>query len=177
MYWTEFLAGSIQRAKWSFDPPYEAVRNYDRSPTIVDGVWYLAAGDLYAIDIETGKRLWAFEANGAIDPVTVWEDMVFVGSNRTSKLHAIDAATGSSVWGLDGDWMASSSAVEDGVLYVHSMDGHIHTFDARSGDYIWSVDIGYHRFESPVVVSEGVIYVGYQLNHSGVYAYKVPDSR
>ena len=100
---------------WSFEPDYSAVRHYDRPPTIVDGVWYLAAGDLHALDIDTGKVLWRFKANGAIDPVTVWEDMVFVGSNRTSKLHAIDAATGSSVWGLDGDWKASFSAGSSAV--------------------------------------------------------------
>ena len=92
---------------WSFEPDYSAGRHYDRPPTIVDGVWYLAAGDLHALDMDTGRVLWKFEANGAIDPVTVWEDMVFVGSHWTSKLHAIDAATGSSAWGLDGEWVAS----------------------------------------------------------------------
>ena len=159
---------------WSFEPDYSAVRHYDRPPTIVDGVWFLAAGDLHALDMDTGRVLWKFEANGAIDPVTVWEDedMVFVGSHWTSKLHAIDAATGSSVWGLDGEWVASSSAVENGVLYVHSLDGHIHTFDARNGDYIWSLDIGYHHWTAPFVISEDVLYVGY---YGGVYAYKVPQ--
>ena len=168
--------GETGKVIWRFEPDYSAVRHYDRPPTIADGVWYLAAGDLHALDINTGKVLWKFKANGAIDPVTVWEDMVFVGSNRTSKLHAIDAATGSSVWGLDGDWKASfsagSSAVIDGVLYVPS--GQIHTFDARSGDYIWSVDNRISLWEPPVV-SEGVMYVGYRLNHSGVWAYKVPQ--
>ena len=67
----------------------------------------------------------------------------------------------------------------DGVVYANSLTGYLHTFDARTGEPIWSVEIGYHLggTEDPYLVSGGVVYVGYQLADSGIYAFAAPDGR
>ena len=103
--------------------------------------------------------------------------MVFV--TGVEAFHALDSATGNEIWSLDADWALGAVAVIDGVLYANSLSGYLHTFDARTGESIWSVQIGYHLggIEDPYVVSGGVVYVGYQLADSGVYAFAAPAGR
>ena len=100
--------------------------------------------------------------------------MVFVTGDEA--FHALDAATGKEIWSLDAGWSLGEVTVVDGVLYANSLDGYLHTFDARTGEPFWSVEIGYHLGgeSEPYVVSGGVVYVGYQLANSGVYALSAP---
>ena len=61
-----------------------------------------------------------------------------------------------------------------------------HTLDAFTGELIWSVDIGYHWWQRPFAVSDGMVYVGYlptsrtegqDRSSSGVYACAAPRGK
>ena len=147
----------------------------DRPPFISDGVWPLVAnGALRALDAATGQTLWTFEEDYALFVSGVANGMVFV--TGIEAFHALDSATGDEIWSLDDDWNLGEVKEVDGVLYAHS--DYLHTFDARTGDPIWSVQIGgyFSGPGKPYLVSGGVVYVGYRLADSGVYAFAAPGN-
>jgi len=161
---------------WSYEIEHGGLG--DRPAYIVDGVWPLVEfGVLHALDAATGQPLWSFDE----DPVTfvsgVADGMVFVTGSEA--FHALDAATGKELWNLDADWGIGEVTVIDGVLYANSLDGYLHTLDAWTGKPLWSVHIGYHLggTTKPYTVWGGVVYVGYQLDDSGIYAFNAPGGR
>ena len=98
---------------------------------------------------------------------TIVGNTVYVCSSVTEKrrtygtVYAIDRLYGDELWvseRLDGKlWV--TPAVEDGVLYISTYDGHLYALDAVTGEVqSWSYtgDVG---FVSSPVVRDGVIYV------------------
>ena len=169
------LEESTGKQRWKYDIDYDF---WGRPPVIVDGVWTMVEPDvLHGLDAATGRLLWSFEGDRAAFVSGVSEGMVFVTGDEA--FHALDAATGKELWSLDADWHIGEVKVVDGVLYANSLDGYLHTLDARTGDPIWSVDIGYHQGGTgkPYVISGEVVYVGYQLEDSGIYAFAAPNGR
>ena len=154
---------------WSYKADYAAL-GFPFPPLVVDNVVYLAARELEALDTSTGQRLWSYDVNYP-QVSTVVNGMVFV-INILGSLYVLDAETGALVWSRE-DWQLSSVLVVNGVLYADSHDGYLHTLNARTGEPIWSVDIGY-QWRRRFAVSGGVVYVGYQLANSGVYAFIAP---
>ena len=154
---------------WSYKADYAAL-GFPFPPLVVDNVVYLAARELEALDTSTGQRLWSYDVNYP-QVSTVVNGMVFV-INILGSLYVLDAETGALVWSRE-DWQLSSVLVVNGVLYADSHDGYLHTLNARTGEPIWSVDIGY-QWRRRFAVSGGVVYVGYQLADSGVYAFTAP---
>ena len=161
---------------WQYD--IESYAGPSRPPAVAGGVWALVdGGAVQAIDAATGQPLWSYEDDYVIYVSGVLDGMVFVTGGEA--FHALDAATGREMWSLDANWGFGEVTVVDGVLYANSLDGYLHTFDARTGDPFWSVEVGYHLggADKPYLVSGGVVYVGYQLADSGVYAFISPSGR
>ena len=157
---------------WSYEVDYGGLP--DRPPFVVDGVLLtVGLGVLHALDAATGQHLWTFEEDLAQFVSAVSEGMVFVVG--VSAFHALDAATGGKVWSLEDGWGLGEVTVTNGVLYANSLTGYLHTVDATTGEPIWSIRIGYHfgGVDKPFLVSDGVVYVGYQLADSGIYALRV----
>jgi outer membrane protein assembly factor BamB len=63
---------------------------------------------------------------------------VFVGSRDGHKVHAFDAITGHALWNATtNDWVHSSPAVANGVVYIGNEAGDLYAFNAASGGLIW----------------------------------------
>lgn len=106
-------------------------------PTVVDGIVYAGSTDnnLYAIDVATGAKRWAFSTGGSItlSSAAVAHGVVYVGS-EDHKLYAIDAARGTLLWSYStGSSSISSPAVANGAVYVGSGDRAVYALDARTG--------------------------------------------
>lgn len=160
------------------------------SPTVVDGVLYIAGPDGFvnAIDAESGKELWKFETKSSTSPSpTVAEGKVFVGQTYRSygKYFALDAKTGEPVWTteeLGSVWI--NAAYDNGQLFLGNMNGFFFAVDINTGEKKWEYftakdtpqenkpfdsDRG-HGWPPGVycnpIVSEGVVYTG---SWSGYY--------
>ena len=158
---------------WRYEVDYGGLS--DRPPYIVDGVWPIVGlGVLRALDAATGQPLWSFEEDYVFHVSGVGNGMVFVAG--ALGFYALDAETGDEMWRLGADRELGEVTVVDGVLYANSLSGYLHMLDASTGGPIWSVDIGYHLggVDDPYLVSGGVVYVGYQLDDSGIYAFTAP---
>jgi outer membrane protein assembly factor BamB len=94
---------------------------------------------LIAIDVESGKRRWSFQAKGWIYPQpTVAEDRVFVGS-QDDHLYCFDKKTGTVLWKFPTkSRIEAGAAYHDGSVYFGSCDGHFYRVNAVSGKEVWN---------------------------------------
>jgi outer membrane protein assembly factor BamB len=76
-----------------------------------------------------------------------------------------NAATLSLYWRSEiGDFVWSSPAVVDGVVFVGSFDGSVYALDASTGAKLWQRGTGDSIWSSPAVV-DGVVFVGSDDGH------------
>ncbi len=76
--------------------------------------------------------------------------MVYVGSNDFN-VYALNAATGSKIWSYStGDYVYSSPAVVNSVVYVNSYVD-VYALNAKDGSKIWSYTTGGPIFSSPAI--------------------------
>ena len=73
------------------------------------------------------------------------------------------------VWSYpSGNYVYSSPAVANGVVYVGSYDNNLYALNATTGAELWQFTTG-HLVESSPAVANGVLYVGSDDNH--IYAF------
>jgi quinohemoprotein ethanol dehydrogenase len=131
-------------------------------PLVYEGVIYIPTGanDVFAIDVETGKILWTYEAN--LDPnisviccgwmsrgVAMGEGKIFAGQ-LDGKLVALDQATGTVVWSVqaehndDGFSITSAPLYYDGLVITgfaggdRASRGRVKAYDAKNGNLVWT---------------------------------------
>ncbi|MFP8890352.1 right-handed parallel beta-helix repeat-containing protein [Natrialbaceae archaeon A-CW2] len=108
-----------------------------------------------------GSQSWHYVQSS---PAVV-DGVVYVGS-WPPMVHAVDVATGETIWTVDTDGaVVTAPAVADGVVYVTSSTvtqetsyGTVYAIDADGGSVLWSETIG-EPLTSPRIVA-GTLYVG-----------------
>lgn len=102
---------------------------------------------------------------------------VFVTVRNVSQygttIHALDRATGATVWtrAIPGTYYWSNAAYEAGRVFVLNFDGVLQALSARDGGTIWVRQLpGQYAFSSPPVVSDGVVYTGGAGSGGTLYA-------
>jgi eukaryotic-like serine/threonine-protein kinase len=147
------------------------------SPAVADSLVLVgdASGILHALDLATGTPRWSFRTAGAdlvsarfgFDRRTIQsspavaESRVFFGA-RDGFLYALDLHSGRELWHVDHkvSWVNTSPAVEDGVVYDGSSDGHfVQAVDAATGREQWRTVTENIVWSSPAVSGQNV-YVG-----------------
>ncbi|MFY0654923.1 MAG: PQQ-binding-like beta-propeller repeat protein [Cyclobacteriaceae bacterium] len=116
---------------------------YQSKPTAAKDKVYFGnpAGFLYAIDSETGEEKWKFEMGAAISVGPAIADGKVYGGQQGGErfFYCVDAETGELVWKqtVPGGWVWGSATVDDGMVYVPTVDGHAVCMDAETGHIIW----------------------------------------
>jgi outer membrane protein assembly factor BamB len=147
---------------------------YQTSPVVVDDIVYIGGPDgfLNAHEVDTGKRLWRFEARGRISATPcVAEGKVFVGQNaRYMEYYAIDQKTGEPIWTInDLGWATvGSTAYHEGKIFVGTESGWFYSIDAGDGTIHWrhQSKIPRQGFQSPPATDKTKVYTG---SHDGRY--------
>jgi outer membrane protein assembly factor BamB len=102
--------------------------------------WTAAAGQTQAAPAVAGGAVYAGSFDG--------------------KVHALDPATGATVWtAATGAAVLSSPAVAGGLVYVGSGDRKLYALDADTGATVWTVSTGGAVDAAPAVAG-GVVYAG-----------------
>jgi len=137
---------------WDYDLG-APLRGQEATPIVIDGVMYTSGtwGYVYAVDAATGRELWRF------DPKVDY------------------------IWGRNPccDLVNRGVAVWQGVVYVASVDGHLHALDAATGKELWSVDtitdhaLPYSSTGAPQVAGDVVVIgnSGADMGRGGVRGY------
>ena len=156
--WTQFRLNASKNPVIAVDgAPTWTVETHgpiSASPSVVDGVLYLGNnhGDLYAIDVVTGRVRWMYHVTNPImsDPL-VYAGVVIVGEgnansttyvprrrvqvgNGDNALIGVDAATGKPVWRVSLSGTAMPTAViVNGRLLHHDGSGVMTALDPSTG--------------------------------------------
>ncbi len=99
------------------------------------------AGQVYALDTRTGRKVWAFQTGGKVySTPAVWKNYVIVGSTD-HFIYCLHAKTGELVWKHEAEKaVLGSPLVHAGMAYIGASDGRFRAFDIKSGKLRWSFD-------------------------------------
>jgi len=95
-------------------------------------------GMFYALDLETGRKIWEYEAMNQISAAANWwsdgqREYILVGA-YDYYLHAIDARTGKAVWKYEAmNYLHAAVAVTGNYAVFGGCDGLLHVVDIRTG--------------------------------------------
>jgi quinohemoprotein ethanol dehydrogenase len=134
-----------------------------------EGVIYVVTGDndVFAVDVETGKFLWTYEADVDFDKTVICcgrlsrglglgDGKVFLG-RLDGRLIALDQQTGRVIWDvLAGDpalgyGITAAPLYYDGKVIIgftggeYAVRGRISAYDADSGEQVWN----FHTIPGP----------------------------
>jgi quinohemoprotein ethanol dehydrogenase len=150
--WQSHLNGS------GVGPPFSG----EAQPIIHNGVIYVITGadDVFAIDVNTGKQLWVYEANldrkittvccgWTSRGVAIGEGKIFVG-RLDGEIVALDERTGREVWTVQAEAWQDGFTITSAPLYFSGMiisgfaggeltaRGRVRAFSAKTGQPLWT---------------------------------------
>ena len=124
-------------------------------------------GFVYALDLESGKKLWAFKTGGPIESSPlVLNGKVYVGSSD-AFLYSLNAADGSVAWKLETsdkilgspNWVKSPDGKKDWIL-TGGYDFKLYSVDATTGKTNWFYETGNYINGSPAVADDKTVFGG-----------------
>ena len=98
-------------------------------------------GNLYCLDIQSGKKLWAFSTElGFTASPSVLTGLVYLG-DVDGRFYCVSAEDGTERWRFDSEAEINSSAnfYQDKVLFG-SQDGMLYCLKAASGELAWKYE-------------------------------------
>ncbi len=120
---------------------------------------------LYALDLNTGKQLWKFKADGPLWAAVAVDDKAAYLASMDHSLYAINLATGQKLWDLklDAPMVATPVLDDQGILYLTTFNEEAVAVDTASHRVVWRVPIT-GRVWNPVLLHDGVLYFGTDAN-------------
>jgi len=148
-------------------------------PVIAEGKVFAGTlkGVLHAMDGETGKDVWTYQAGGAIlHSCAAGGGRVFFGA-ADGRIYAVNAADGKPAWTVQtGSAVWNAPVVFEGMVIVGSRDGKLYAVDAANGQTRWVAATGGPIVCSPAVgVKTRRVYVGSE--DMRVYAFDLADGK
>ncbi|HSE43457.1 MAG TPA: PQQ-binding-like beta-propeller repeat protein [Acidobacteriota bacterium] len=135
----------------------------ESTPAIAAGTVYIASLDkfLYAIELQSGKLKWKYEANDEIkSSPSVYENTVYFG-DELGVFHAIDAASGKKKWEFRADAGIISSANFSGDRVVFgSYDNNLYCLSLKDGSLLWKLETAGYVHATPAIEGENVVVTG-----------------
>ena len=151
--------------------PVSVVMKINHRRLLIDGN---SDGHVYAMDLQTGEKVWGFQVSqGPLNAsVVVDGTRVYASHNRENtdttvmgRVVCIDGTGRGDItkthelWRVDGiEAGYSSPAIADGRLYVVDSAANLHCLDGKTGEVHWTHSLGTVGKGSPVV-ADGKIYV------------------
>lgn len=188
-HWNGLFAHDLRDGKLLWKKQDSKIRFRDGSPTIYDGMIYLASSDeLFLINPRSGDVLKSVSQSGvsfnsACAPV-VTDKMVYVATADKGVI-AYDRLTFKQVWNYGTrpaifysvpyfqDFQCSvetSPVLVGGTLVFGASDGYLYGVNAETGRFQWKRNLGAPIFSSPAV-SGNALYVS---DFSGnIYCFKI----
>lgn len=128
---------------WFFDT-HEKIQ---APPTVIGNrVVFASRTTLWAIDVATGRLVWAFHHGVEGWPTTsspaVMGNVVYVGLGSGSQLWAINLLDGHVLWSFDtGDRITSTPIAQTETVYIATWHGLIFALDRATGKQRWQAQL------------------------------------
>ena len=114
---------------------FECQDTVSSSPTVAGGRVLIGSsdGNLYALDAPTGRLIWSFNTSSQVTSsphVSLVTDSVYFGATN-NFVYCLDVSSGELKWRYKTRGpVVSSPAIEDGVVYVGSLDRKLYALAA-----------------------------------------------
>ncbi len=97
------------------------------------------AGNLYALDGESGETRWTFEADGPFLASPSYHDgVIYIGCDN-GYLYAVDATTGESLWSFEAKaGFSTPPAVTGGLILIGDRNGVFYAIDKETHTPRWT---------------------------------------
>lgn len=131
-------------------------------------------------------KAWTRDLGATVGYPLVVNGRVFVlterlDSNYGTRLWALDAKDGSTIWGpldVPGTYFMAGIAADGANVYVVNEDGVVMAHDQATGELTWATLLrGQWSFTSPPTVRHGVLYVEGAGDDGTLYAVSTADGR
>ena len=132
-------------------------------------------GRLHAIDAETGKDRWSFQAGGGIlHAAAIAEGLCFFGA-MDGKVYALDATSGQPRWAYaTGKSIWNAPVVAERRVFVGGRGGFFYAIETDSGKLAWRTPVGGPILSSPAY-DGGKVYVASEDMRA--YCFDATDGR
>ncbi len=146
--------------RWSFSTQGSPVES---SPLVVDGRVYVGAwnGTLYAVDADTGKADWTFQAAADIKGSAGAGRQPDRGrrTTRATCTPSTPPPAPSAGASRGGQRFYGGPAVSGGTLVIGDVGGAVIALDARTGRQLWRHATSGYVYSTPAI-AKGTVFVG-----------------
>ncbi len=148
----------------------EDLGDLSSSPTIYENKIFVGSfsGDLWALDKNTGEKIWRFETKAPIFSTPAFSKLSSFGSDdkllcfgsTNDYVYALNPVTGRAKWKFKADGaIYSSPAIKNGMVFFGSVDGNLYSLNLKDGTLMWSFKTKASVYSSPAV-AESLVYIG-----------------
>ena len=135
--------------------------DYQSPPTVSNGRVFVGGPDRFvrAIDVESGKEVWRFEASGQVSGApTVADCRVFFGQQGGNQdLFCVSEADGSPIWTAQPGWVWTTVTPHHGRLFTGTVNGNIVALSTEDGRLHWNRPTNGGIYPAPAVGDGEVI--------------------
>jgi hypothetical protein len=135
-------------------------------PVVAQGKVFVGAlhGVLHALDAETGRDVWTFQAGGAVLHTCAVADRNVIFGSADGGIYAVQIASGKLAWRVQtGAAVWNAPAIDDGLVIVGSRDHKLYALDAATGKIQWTALTDGPLLGSPAIDHQHVpsrVYIG-----------------
>jgi eukaryotic-like serine/threonine-protein kinase len=133
--------------RWRFQAGVDTLmanqQGFQSSPSVAGGIVFVGCRDshLYAIDARTGQERWRFATgmSWVVGSPAVRDGIVYFATSDSSKVHALEAASGKPVFEQQGrSYMFASPVLAGDTLLIGLVNGSLDARDAGTGALRWT---------------------------------------
>ncbi len=127
------------------------------------------AGEMLAVQVETGAILWRFPTEGWVWAGPALVDGTLYFGDLDGVLYAVDAASGDELWRVDSDGSPEVSIsdrplVLDDTVYFSTEGGILYAVDAATGNNRWKKELGGKLYAGPQAAGELVLLPSFETD-------------
>ena len=118
-------------------------------------------GNLYALDVETGRESWRASARDMITATPLVRNGTVIFGSHDNHVYAVRASDGQPLWQRETQGpVATDLALAGNRVLVGTRAYDLHALDAQNGTPLWNYYYWFSWIDSGPTVVDGVAYVG-----------------
>ncbi|MDP4291580.1 MAG: PQQ-binding-like beta-propeller repeat protein [Bacteroidota bacterium] len=118
-------------------------------------------GDIFTMNIRTGKRKWSFHADGKIYSTPAVAGNYVIAGSTDNHIYCLSLKTGKVIWKATAQKpVLASPVIKNDIVYIGGSDNHFRALYLKNGNKVWDFDRVNGFVVTRPLIYEGKIYFG-----------------